>query len=225
MTDWTFKDFGPQFDEHVVNHLPGYESVQDLVTYLAAFLVPNGGVVADYGASTGRTAATIRAAIPEREIEFWLYDADASMLDIAAERVPGANVNVETLPCESNVVRPLADLTVALWFLQFLPTRDRVPTLRQLRGGAHRGSVLLLATKIREDGAIWQEIAEAYLDDHKNGRGVTLEERVTKTRALRGTMFPASLATLSAELVESGWTPPAILFKLPGWALVAAVAE
>ena len=47
MSDWTFKDFGPQFDEHVVNHLPGYEAVQDLVTYLAAFLVPNGGVVAD----------------------------------------------------------------------------------------------------------------------------------------------------------------------------------
>lgn len=225
MSDWSFKDFGPEFDGHVVNHLPGYEAVQDLVTYLAAFLVPNGGVVADYGASTGRTAETIRKAIPERDIEFWLYDADASMLDIAAERVPGVNVNVETLPCESSVVRPLADLTVALWFLQFLPTRDRVPTLRQLRGGAHRGSVLLLATKIREDGAIWQEIAEAYLDDHKNRAGVTLEERVNKTRALRGTMFPASLSTLSAELTDSGWSRPAILFKLPGWALVAAVAE
>lgn len=225
MTDWTFDGFGPQFDGHVIDHLPGYDDVQKLVTYLAGFLVPSGGVVADYGASTGRTAAEIQAAIPTRGIEFWLYDADASMLDIAAERVPGANVNVETLPCVSEVDRPLADLTVALWFLQFLPTRDRVPTLRQLRGGAHRGSVLLLATKIREDGAIWQEIAEAYLDDHKTEQGVTLEERTAKTRALRGTMFPASLSTLSAELDESGWSRPAILFKLPGWALVAAVAE
>lgn len=225
MTDWTFEDFGPKFDSHVVDHLPGYETVQELVTYLAGFLVPDRGVVADYGASTGMTAARIAKSVPGRAIDFWLYDADQSMLDIAAERVPGAHLIRERLPSMATVDRPLADLTLALWFLQFLPARDRGETLAQLRAGAHVGSVLLLATKIRENNAIWQEIAEAYLDDHKTARGVGIEERTAKTRALRGTMFPASHSILSAELVDAGWTEPAVLFKLPGWALVAAVAE
>lgn len=225
MSDWTFKDFGPEFDGHVLRHLPGYGDVQALVEYLAGFLVPARGVVADYGASTGTTAAAIREALPDRAIDFWLYDSDASMLKIAGNRVPGAHTIEATLPTGAAPERPLADLTIAAWFLQFLPARDRLPTLRELRAGAHRGSVLLLATKIRENHAIWQEIAEAYLDDHKTREGVSLEERTAKTRALRGTMFPASHSILAGELVEAGWTEPAVLFKLPGWALVAAVAE
>lgn len=225
MTDWTFDGFGPEFDEHVLAHLPGYRNVQELVAYLAEFLVSDGDLVADYGASTGTTAATIRDAIPGRDVTFWLYDADRSMLDVAAERVPGANLVEAKLPSAKPAKRPKAALTLALWLLQFIPARDRLRVLRELREGAQRRGVLLVATKVRESGALWQEISEAYLDDHKAAAGVPLEARAAKTRALRGAMFPAEIAALVADLEIAGWESPAVLFKLPGWALVAAVAE
>lgn len=225
MTDWTFDGFGPEFDEHVLAHLPGYRDVQELVAYLSEFLVPDGGLVADYGASTGTTADAIRKRLRGREVTFWLYDADRSMLDVAEQRVAGAHLVEAKLPSASPEKRPKADLTLALWFLQFVPARDRLAVLRELRAGSQRRGVLLLATKVREPGPLWQEISEAYLDDHKAKAGVPLEARAAKTKALRGAMFPAELSALSAELEKAGWGTPGVLFKLPGWALVAAVAE
>ncbi len=147
------------------------------------------------------------------------------MVEIARERIPEANVSVEVLPSRRPDPRPLADLTLALWFVQFLPAADRVPTLRQLRAGSHRGGVLLVATKIREESGVWQEISEAYLDDSKQAAGVSADARADKTRALRGTMFPTTFAALAADLAESGWGRSTILWKIPGWALVASVAE
>ena len=225
MTDWSFDGFGPKFDAHVREHLPGYEGVQELVVYLAEFFLPNGGVLADYGCSTGTTAAGIVEELDGRDLDLWLYDADASMVEIARDRVPGAHVAVERLPARQPEERPLADLTLALWFLQFLPARDRLPTLRQLRAGAHRGGVLLVATKIRESDGLWQGVAESYLDDYKRGQGVGAKARAQKTRALRGAMFPTTFVELAADFAESGWGTPAILYKLPGWALVGAVAD
>lgn len=219
--DWTFADFGPEFDDHVAAHLPGYADVQRLIALIASHLVPDGGSVADIGASTGRTAAEIAAAIPGRRVSFDLYDADPSMLAEARTRVPSARTHIATLPGDP-LTHTGADLTLALWFLQFIPPRFYPGILADLAERSAPTGALIVATKSRHLDVRWQDLAVSALDDYKAAAGVTPTEREAKTRALRGTMHPVSVDYLAAAIRSAGWVEPTVLWRWHVWTVLGA---
>ncbi len=218
---WTFTDFGPHFDTHVAAHLPGYADVQRLVAIVAEFAVPVGGTVADLGCSTGKTAEVIDTL--GRDIFFHLYDADASMLDAAHERLTAAH-ELHLTPLPEGMCHTGADLTTCLWLLQFLPPDQWRTLLHAARMRSRPTGCLLVAAKTRHPDPRWDEIAVAALDEYKQEAGVSPAERADKAKALRGTLYQASVPAICADLTAAGWHSPTVLWRWHVWSVIGAWA-
>lgn len=223
MSDWTFTDFGPEFDTHVAAHLPGYADVQRLVGLVAEFAVPPGGVVADLGCSTGKTAEMLRNYLYDRAVDYHLYDQDASMLAQAIERCPFAKTHLLSLPGELD--HSDADLTVCLWLLQFVPPGQWRRILHDARVRSKPTGCMLVAAKTRHADPRWEEVAVAALDEYKSDAGVNQPDRAAKTKALRGMLYQASPTWIARDLTAAGWHNPTLLWRWHVWSLIGAWAS
>lgn len=228
MPDWSFDEFGPEFDEHAAAHLPHYRLAHDVVAHAAAFALRPGGTVADYGASTGAAIETLYESLGRRPFDAILYDVDRSMLDCARERLAGR----EGLSCrfvETDLIGLLpesldVDVSLLLWTLQFLPPSEWHELLLSIRDRAATDGLLLVAAKTRLSDSRWQEQADAATAEWKAVHGVTADEALDKARSLRGTMLVVPLGRLYSELDRSGWCEPAVLFRWYSWVVVGAWA-
>jgi tRNA (cmo5U34)-methyltransferase len=227
---WTFDGFGPEFDSHVIAHLPDYERVQAVVAAVSSFTLPDRGMVADLGASTGRTIAILADRHPTRRITAHLYDADTTMLDSGHSRLDEidtvtAKYHVGDLTDPDTWRHQGADLTIALWILQFLHPADRLPLLARARERAAEHGAILIGAKTRHTDPRWQEIADAALVDYKATAGVTPEEITAKARSLRGVLIPDTAPTIGQQLAASGWHAPTVIQSWHTWVLIGAWAS
>ena len=230
---WQFTpDVADVFPEHVRASVPFYDAMQQIVAEAADWLVPAGGHVADLGAATGITCCAIAARHPERQIGFDLYDESPAMLahaeaalraldGQAGQRVLTHVVRVEKGP----FLHVAADLTLALFTLQFLPDpADRVRALTLARESAAPGGALIVAEKIRPHDARWAEIAGDVSHDWKAAHGIADSAIRAKARALRGVLIPSTSEQLARMIRRAGWTSPETLFRWHQWQLVGAFA-
>lgn len=223
MSDWTFEQFGGEFDTHVAAHLPGYADVQRLVSLIAAFTVPVGGKVADLGCSTGASAATI--SVMGRGVKFHLYDLDTSMIEAAQARLNGVDATFHVGDITDGLAHRDADLTLALWVLQFISPAAWRRVLAAARSRSTPRGAILVAAKTQHADPRWEEIAVAALDDYKAQAGVSAEERAAKTASLRGVMTAAPAAAIAAELTAAGWHSPTVLWRWHVWSIIGAYAS
>jgi tRNA (cmo5U34)-methyltransferase len=230
---WQFTpDVADVFGEHVRASVPFYDAMQAIVAEASDWLVPAGGHVADLGASTGITCCAIAARHPERRIGFDLYDESEAMLkhaetnlravpDLGGHRTVTHTTRIEQGPFQHSP----ADLTLALFVLQFLPSSaDRVRALKMAREHAAPGGALIVAEKVRLGDVRWAEIAAEVSHDWKAERGISDAAIRAKARALRGVLIPSTVPQLAASIRAAGWTSPEILFRWHQWALVGAFA-
>ena len=227
---WEFTaDVANVFDDHVVAHLPHYAEFQESVAVLSDWLVPHGGIVADLGASTGRTAEMIQRRSPHREIVFHLYDEQPRMNVRARERLKAAGAARFQTHTADVITEPLAhggaNLTLALFTLQFHAARDRARILDAARRAAAEDGALLLAEKIRPADPLWAEVAAELTAEWKLAHGVTAEEVRAKARSIRGVLLPRRLADVEEELCCAGWARPEVLFRWHSWVLIGAHAR
>lgn len=231
---WEFTpEVAEVFGQHVRAHAPHYDVIQRLVTEVADWTLPEGGIFADLGASTGETVRALHARHRGRHFTAYLYDEAPSMLDrakaltnspdLAGDRGP-VYYHQTSLP-EGGLAHDGADLTTAVFLLQFLPPANRVPTLRLAREHATETGCLLVAEKIRPPDSRWAEIANARSHDWKAEHGVDADAIRAKERALRGVLRPATLEQLRAEVSEAGWAAPEVLFSWHSWVVLGAFAR
>lgn len=217
------------FDEHVRASIPHYDIIQEQVACTSDWLLPAGATVADLGASTGTTVDMLLRRHPERELTGVLYDESDAMLARAVDRLQTAAGLGRALFHRQRVQDDLkhtgADLTLALFLLQFLPLADRVPVLTQARRASAGTGALLVAEKVRPVDARWAEIANAVSHDWKAEHGIDAEAIRAKERALRGVLQPVSLTALSRQVTDAGWHAPEVLFRWHSWVLVGAYAN
>lgn len=230
---WQFTpDVADVFGEHVRASVPFYDAMQQIVAEASDWLVPAGGHVADLGAATGITCCAIAARHPERRIGFDLYDESEAMLkhaetnlravpDLGGHRSVTHTTRIEQGPFQHSP----ADLTLALFVLQFLPSSaDRVRALKMARERAADGGALIVAEKVRLSDVRWAEIAADVSHDWKAERGISDAAIRAKARALRGVLIPSTVPQLAAMIRTAGWASPEILFRWHQWALVGAFA-
>lgn len=228
---WAFdEDVAEVFDAHVEASVPHYGLFQRLVVEAADWLLPSGGVVADLGASTGTTVAAIFERHPERRYEAHLYDEAPAMRDRAEEKLGDATrrwaYHVGRLQSGPPLGHERADLTLALFVLQFLDPRSREIVLRRAREKANdRGGALLVAEKIRIPDSRWSEIGADLSIDWKAEHGISPEAIHAKARSLRGVLRPATFGELTDQIIRAGWQPPTVIFRWHCWALVGAFAS
>lgn len=218
------------FDDHVRESVPFYDAIQDLVAVATDWLVPTGGTVADLGASTGTTVAAILRRHEERSIRAHLYDEQAEMLAKATTRLGGpiAEGRVK-VHCRRIETGPLdheqADLTTALFTLQFLPLPDRTAALRYAREASSPTGTIIIAEKIRPSEVRWAEIAIDVSHDWKEANGISAEAIRAKSKALRGVLRPHTMEELTTAILTSGWHYPEVLFRWHQWVVVGAFAS
>ncbi|WP_433235479.1 methyltransferase domain-containing protein [Streptosporangium sp. CA-135522] len=217
------------FDDHVRASVPFYDAIQDLVAETTDWLVPAGGLVADLGASTGASALRILQRHPGRGIRFALYDEQPAMLDqarLAIDELGGHEVtfNVTRIQ-EAPLAHADADLTLALFTLQFLPQQERLDALRLARAYSKEMGALIVAEKIRPVDGRWAEIGQDVAHDYKAAHGISDSAIRAKARALRGVLRPAPQQTTMQTITAAGWHSPEVLFRWHSWAVIGAFAS
>lgn len=214
------------FDEHVRASVPYYDDIQRMVAEFSDWLLPAGGLFVDLGASTCATLAKICARHPGRRFRADLYDEEPSMLERAKLKVGGLNVmptfHVQRL--QQPFKHRDADLTVALFTLQFLREQDRVPVLTEARRCSARSGAIILAEKIRPEHSLLAEIANDASHDFKAAAGISDTAIRSKARALRGVLMPQSLHLLLSQLSDAGWHDADVVFRWHQWCIVVAFA-
>lgn len=217
------------FDDHVRASVPFYDAIQDLVAETSDWLCPAGALVADLGASTGTTVERIIRRHPDRKIRAALYDEQPAMLAKATGRLvdPVAAGHVTMHPRrlqDGPLAHDGADLTLALFTLQFLPWADRVQVLAAAHKASAPTGALLVAEKVRPVDPRWAEIAAEVSHDWKAVHGISAEAIRAKARALRGVLVPAPLGALTGAVRDAGWHQPEVLFRWHQWVLIGAYA-
>jgi tRNA (cmo5U34)-methyltransferase len=216
------------FDEHVAASVPYYPLIQAIVAETTDWLLPNGGVYVDVGASTGTTAALIARRHPDRHIRAYLYDEVPEMLDKATEKLAGfGNLKVERR--HKNVLSGMdhipSDLITALFTLQFIAPEQRGAVLVELRRRSKPTGALIVAEKIRPTNSLWAEIACDASHDFKAEHGLSDTAIRQKAKALRGVLRPSTEDQLIDSIECSGWVTPEILFRWHQWVVVGALAS
>lgn len=223
---WEFTpDVVKVFDQHVRSSVPHYEVVQELVAAAADWLLPAGGTYADLGASTGTTAGLILQRHATRQPTIYLYDEQPDMLAQARHRLGDQATYIDARIQDGPLAHSNADLTTALFTLQFLRYSERVKALRLARTAAADTGALLVAEKVRPADSRWAEIANDLSHDWKADHGISSEAIRAKARALRGVLRPTSPTGLAYAITTSGWQPPETIFRWHNWVLVGAFAS
>lgn len=216
------------FDEHVRASVPHYEIVQEMVAHLSDWLLPQRALICDLGASTGYTVDLLLNRHPERELSAVLYDEAPAMLAKAAEKlgpaIAAGRVEMRPQRVQDPLKHSAADLTLALFLLQFLPYADRPSVLRAARDASAPTGALLIAEKLRPVDARWSEIAYAVSHDWKAEHGIDAAAIRAKERSLRGVLQPVSLTALNRMVTDAGWHAPEVLFRWHQWVLIGAFA-
>lgn len=217
------------FDEHVRASVPHYDIIQHAVAEVSDWLIPDGGLIADLGASTGTTVELLVRRHPERRYRAVLYDEQPAMLTKATDRlgpdVAAGRVQLYPQRIQDDLRHDEADLTTLLFVAQFLPWRDRVPVLAAARKRSAPTGALLVAEKVRPVDPRWAEIAADVSHDWKAEHGISADAIRAKARALRGVLQPASVAVLHRMLLDAGWHQPEVLFRWHQWVLLGAYAN
>lgn len=228
--DWSFSGFGPRFDDHVQAHLPHYDLATSVAAFVASFVLPPGGQLVDLGCSTGTSIAAVAAAVPQRRFTAHGYDVDESMLARARQRLSEhgnvhASLLVRDLAKPDALAHDEADVTLALWTLQFLAPASWVDLLADCRGRTNRDGAIIVAAKTRHVDSRWQQIADGALVDWKAEHDVRPDEIVDKARSLRGVMATPTTRRLADDLGAAGWSNPTTLFRWHTWIVVGAWAD
>jgi len=216
------------FDDHVAASVPYYDLIQAIIAQTTDWLLPNGGVYVDLGASTGTTAKMIAVRHPERRIRAFLYDEVPEMLDKAREKLTGYPNFVVERKVQS-VIKTMdhhpSDLATAIFLLQFLAPEDRVGVLAQLRRLSKDTGALIVAEKVRPANPLWAEIANDVSHDFKANHGLSDTAIRQKAKALRGVLRPSTEAQLFAMIEAAGWEHPEVLFRWHQWTVIGALAS
>lgn len=233
-----FSFFGDEvaeaFDKHVATSVPEYDHVQKLVARLSTFFLVDGGVVVDWGCSTGRTIYEVAKENPDRRVRYVGVDESPAMIAKARDRLlmrnpyplaPGGaypKIEFVTASLEDHAVPDDTCLVISLYALQFLPPQRRWVAIRAAAEALERGGALILVEKVVPDDAELAAPFQEVLWEEKRGAGFGPGEILEKARSLQGRLRPVAASVVEAELRVAGLRPTRFWQHLlfAGWVAV-----
>jgi tRNA (cmo5U34)-methyltransferase len=221
--DFSFAEKAPEFDRHIRDSIAGLDILRDRCVSRARYYVQNNTTVVDVGCSAGTLLRSIRDANQDDRPR-------ASYVGIDVEQEFGDQWRVnraDNIRFEVGDAREFqfenASLVLDIFTLQFInPLHDRVPLLRRIHEGLIDGGALVVAAKVLQDDARFQEMTTFTYYDHKLQR-FSAEEILDKERDLRGVMNCVDEATLTDMLREAGFEAMARFWQVDSF--LAFVAE
>lgn len=216
-SNWVFDEHvAPEFDKHVRKSVPNYTHVQELAeTFSDWFTFPSSTVI-DFGASTGETLRRIKRR-HTKELTLIGYDNSQAMINQA--KLKGIDITFADL--EKPLDFPNISYAVSLYTLQFLRPYARNALLKRIYHCLENCGGMFVVEKVLGSTAQMQDILQQLYWEMKAKNGFSSEQIINKAKALRGCMYPKSVADNETEFKSIGFNSE-IVFKesqFCGWLL------
>ena len=218
-SNWVFDEHvAPHFDEHVRKSVPEYDRVQELAATFSDWFTYPSSTVLDFGAATGETLQRIGSR-HSKDLELIGYDNSQAMIEQAAKK--GIEVTFKDLERFTNI--PPFSYGVALYTFQFLRSQARQQLIYRIAQSIETGGGLFVVEKVLGSYPTTQDIIQQLYWDMKIGNGLTPAQVINKAHALRGCMFPLTIAENQEQFRSAGFSQIEIVFKdlqFCGWLLI-----
>lgn len=216
-SNWVFDEHvAPEFDKHVRKSVPNYNHVQELAeTFSDWFTFPNSTVI-DFGASTGETLRRIKRR-HSKTLKLIGYDNSQAMIEQAKHK----GIEITFADLEKPFEFPELSYGVALYTLQFLRPCLRYELLKRIYRKLSDSGAMFVVEKVLGSTSQMQDILQQLYWEMKAKNGFTSEQIINKAKALRGCMYPKTVADNEAEFRTLGFNFE-IVFKesqFCGWLL------
>jgi len=183
-----FSQYAPHFGEHIEKSIPGYRRLQDKCVSLSQRFIQDDTTVVDVGCSVGDLIARVRNhnQLCRNGVEYIGIDVERKYAEHWEKfRADDLRFRASDLRTFEGFER--MSLVFSLFTLQFVPEKDKLGVLRQLRDGMVAGGALLLAEKVLASSARLQDALTFPFYDYKR-RSFEDKEILDKERSLRGQM-------------------------------------
>lgn len=190
---WTFgKNTYKNFDTHIKKSVPGYEEGHDIISSLSDFFIKDNSIIYDLGCSTGSLISKLSSAQTKKNIQFFGYDAEISMINYA-KKINSRKKNVKFIKANINDISfKKADLIIAYYTLQFIPPRIRQNIINKIFKSLNWGGAFIFFEKVRGPDARFQDIFTHIYNDFKLKNGFSAEQIFNKSLSLKGVLEPFS---------------------------------
>jgi tRNA (cmo5U34)-methyltransferase len=206
------------FDDMVSRSVPGYASIQLLLSDLVLKFA-NDGAVLDIGCSTGETILAIhkRAKLldvtPPKCIGF---DTSSQMIHKAEQKLSGlSNVELKVADLtQSDLLKQLSpSVIVASLVLQFIDPTKRQEIINSMYTALKDGGALLLIEKTVEQNDSMNKIFIDYYHSFKKEMGYSDLEIANKRDALENVLIPCTRQQNTQMLTQAGFKNVATFFQ------------
>lgn len=199
------------FEDMASRSIPNFHAAHAAHVRMASDVLSKPGCkVLDIGASRGSFLRHILAA--GHKVDYTAVDSSAPMCEMLSADFPDVRVmheDITSTSFERQIVNDEYDVLCCHYVLQFLPYVEQMYVLDMLTHHVKRGGYLFLGHKAAHHGQLGDSAHECYIQ-FRMDHGYTREEIESKTRALKGTMFPVdhhaimrALQVRFAEVMET----------------------
>jgi len=206
---WEFDDQVTQaFDDMLERSIPGYHTMRELTTNLAAQYAQTDTFVLDLGCSRGAALIPVIDKVGARA-RYLGVEVSKPMRDAATENLQGwissGLVTItDTDLRETYPTRPTS-VTLSVLTLMFTPIEYRQRILQQAYDQTLPGGVLLLVEKVLGSDYACDELLKDQYYKMKGANGYTPEQINTKRRSLEGVLVPVTEQMNVSMLRASGF--------------------
>lgn len=192
------------FDNMLERSIPHYEEMRRLVFACGSQFVQPGSTIVDCGASRGEAIAPFVEKLLGIG-RFICIEASEPMAESLRQRffVGGTDSKVEIHQKDIRDFYPdvLANLTLSILTLQFIPIEHRQRLIRRIYENTAPGGALILVEKVLGADSELNELMVGLYHEHKMQHGYSREDIDRKALSLEGVLVPVT-AQWNIELME-----------------------
>ncbi len=204
------------FPDMIGRSVPGYDSVINLSSVLAAQYVQPDSLCYDLGCSLGATSQALQRGIRVPGCRIIAVDNSPAMLEQAVKRLPAA---ADTTPIDfvcadiGEMEFKNASMVTLNFTLQFIPLEQRTALLGRIQAGLRPGGILILSEKIRFDDPVEEQLQIEMHHAFKRANGYNDLEISQKRSALDNVLIPESLQQHQSRLRQVGFQRADLWFQ------------
>lgn len=230
--DWTFRDakVAAAFDRHVREQLPFYDWATGALAHFVRHYLPRGGVLYDFGASTGNLGRAVADVLKDRAAGLVAIEPSEEMREqyrgpegiqiltpSEFERRRGLTLTdldetawqqLRPQAAEHVTFDPAPDVAVFFLTLSFVPVAARRVLLERIWKALRPGGVLLVFDKGNPPGGYLGQVVRRLTLAGKMATGAAPEAIVAKELSLGGVQRPVEERTLCALEGDDPDVPP-----------------
>jgi tRNA (cmo5U34)-methyltransferase len=197
--DWTFKnkDIAEDFENHVREQLPWYETVKEIIIFLIRSYANKNGLIYDIGCSTGNLARSLEKIIKSRGITWVGIDESEEMLSLCPK--------IGETVCTDAMTYDYKEYDAAVLFLtsMFFDTNKRKDFLKRLYEKKKENGILIIVDKfISEGNNYFSTVMNRFNILLKLNNGVDSRQILNKELSLSGIQIPLYYKELPGNPVE-----------------------